>query len=404
MTLLIALTCIYGQRDCATFTPIVPETKFILVVDVSGSMSGEPLKDAKKGLHSFVDQMTIKDEAALITFSTSIDYALPMTSNKNVLKKEITSMRSGGGTHLYDAIAKAISIAKNLKEKVAIVTLTDGQDGGSKFSAKNIESMVAYQGIAFYAIGLGTVNSNALANIAKKANGKFLLTPNSRDLKSLYQKSLDVYKRKHMNNITNVAELMVHSLPAGRDVMIDGKKYGRSPLKIVGLKPGSHEITIDFSNGLWACTNELYASKVGFIKAYESDVNKNIAIMSVPHGSAVFFDDEFIGYTSPFGKKIKTKVKRSFLKKEVKTVDYSRELILENVPKGNHKILVVPFSGSDAEGMFDNFTYEFKMGANNLILDVNILKNNVEIVPYKGTLQPKRKKYELDTSTIFNDF
>ena len=49
MTLLIALTCIYGQRDCATFTPIVPETKFILVVDVSGSMSGEPLKDAKKG-------------------------------------------------------------------------------------------------------------------------------------------------------------------------------------------------------------------------------------------------------------------------------------------------------------------------------------------------------------------
>ena len=102
--------------------------------------------------------------------------------------------------------------------------------------------------------------------------------------------------------------------------------------------------------------------------------------------------------------KIKTKVKRSFLKKEVKTVDYSRELILENVPKGNHKILVVPFSGSDAEGMFDNFTYEFKMGANNLILDVNILKNNVEIVPYKGTLQPKRKKYELDTSTIFNDF
>ena len=392
------------QSNCTTFSPIVNTTRFILVVDVSGSMYGKPLDDAKLGLNAFVDQMEPGDEAALLAFSDDIYMTQAMTSDVNRLRKGIQSLQTIGGTHLYDAVAKAIDLSKNYSEKTAIVLLTDGQDGGSKFTARNIESMVAYHGIAFYAIGLGSVDDQALKTLAKKTSGEFDPTPNSSDLQKLYANTMRVYKKKHVSGGEDTAQLLVHSMPGGRPVFLDGQNFGKTPLKIINIQPGEHTVRVQFDVGPWECKSSYSAGKLGKVTAIESEVNKNIAVISIPHGTAVFLDEEFQGYTSNFAEKSTTETKGFLFKRTETTVDYSRELIIENVPKGKHILTLVPFADSEVSDIFDRLDYSFVMGAQNLIISADARTGQAVSEETKSVLKAKANRFQLDESNIFDDF
>ena len=77
----------------------------IVIVDVSGSMSGEPIMLVKESLKYIVELMNEKDNFALVTFSSYsniIDGLTPMTStNKNKILLDINNLRAGGGTNIY---------------------------------------------------------------------------------------------------------------------------------------------------------------------------------------------------------------------------------------------------------------------------------------------------------------
>ena len=403
-TLFISQSILFAQSNCVAFSPIVNITRFILVVDISGSMNGRPLDDAKQGLLSFVSKMDNSDEAALLTFSDEINLKRSMTSDRNALKQGVQSMTSGGGTHLYDAVAKAIAISKSYKGNTAIVLLTDGQDGGSQFSASHIESMVGYHGIAFYGIGLGTVDVKSLKAIAKKTSGEFDLTPNSAELKKIYENTLRVYKKKHRTSGEQSAQLLVHSMPGGKPVLFDGKAFGNTPVKIINIQPGEHSIVVNFDAGPVRCESKFEVGMLGKYKASESDVDKNVAIISIPHGCAVFLDDQFQGYTSNFLEKSTTSSTGIIFKKKKTVADYSRELILENVPKGKHVISVIPFAGSEIEGMFSKVNYPFVMGSKNLIIRTDARTNSAKLEVTKDPLKPQTNRFKLDDSSIFDDF
>jgi len=402
LILLIGLS--QAQSNCINFTPIMHTTRFILVVDVSGSMNGDPINDAKMGLMAFVDRMDNTDAAAIITFSDYVSLSQSMTKNKGTLKNTIRNIKSGGGTHLYDAVAKAINISKSYNEKIAIILLSDGQDGGSQFTARNIESMVGYHGVAFYGIGLGGVNEKALKTLADKTSGQLKLTPNSHELRHIYEQTLDVYKLNHVSNISSTGQLLVHSMPAGKSVFMEGREFGKTPLKIMNIAPGEYEVSVKFDAGPWTCNSKFQAGKMGFIKAYESEVDKNIAVITVPHGSAVFLDDEFQGYTSNFKTKVETETTGFIFKKKTKHVDYSEELILENVPKGKHILSIVPFSNSEVAGAFTAVEHTFTMGSDNLVIHMDARNGETTMEKTTDKLKPTTSRFKIDPSSVFDDF
>ena len=393
-----------AQTSCINFSPIINTTRFILVVDVSGSMNGNPIEDAKKGLIAFVDRMDNSDAAAMITFNHSVSLPQTMTTNKGTLKNAIHQIQSGGGTHLYDAVAKAINISKSYNEKVAIILLSDGQDGGSQFTARNIESMVGYHGVAFYGIGLGSVNEKALKTLADKTSGQLKLTPNSHELRHIYEQTLDVYKLNHVSNVSTTGQLLVHSMPAGKSVFMEGHEFGKTPLKISNISPGEYEIKVMFDAGPWKCTGKFQAGKAGFVKAIESEVDKNIAVITIPHGSAVFLDDEFQGYASDVKTKVETEMTGFIFKKKTKHVDYSKELILENVPRGKHVLTIVPFSDSEISSSFTTIEHTFTMGSENLVLHMDARNGNTTLETTTDKLKPKINRHEIDPSSVFDDF
>jgi hypothetical protein len=146
------------------------------------------------------------------------------------------------------------------------------------------------------------------------------------------------------------------------------------------------------------------AGMLGEVFAVESEVTKNIAVLSIPHGSAVFLDDDFQGYTSDVGLRA-TGEKPGGIFKRIKSVpDYSQELILQHVPVGQHVLTVIPFGNSDIGSVFNSVNYPFTMGKNNLIISVDALRGKTDLQETFEELVPSTRRFKLDQSTIFDDF
>ena len=401
-TLVISL--LEAQTTCVKYSPIINETRFVLVVDVSGSMSGQPLKDAKLGLKAFVNRMKGTDAAALITFNSSVTVQHPMTKNRGDLAKAIDALEAKGGTHIYDGVARALELCKGYEENSAVVLFTDGNDGGSQFTPVQIESMIGFQGSAFYAIGLGQIDKQALTTLAQKASGEFEATATSNALKQLYEKTMDIYKSKHANSKNQMSEIQIHSMPGQRKILVDGKYQGDTPLKISNIAPGEHEISIVFEGGEWTCSTSMKAGMLGEVFAVESEVTKNIAVLSIPHGSAVFLDDDFQGYTSDVGLRTTDKKTGGIFKRTKSVPDYSQELIIQHVSAGQHTLTIIPFGNSDIGSVFNSVKYPFTMGRNNLIISADALRGETDLQETTEELVPNTSRFKLDQSTIFDDF
>lgn len=87
----------------------------VLVLDVSGSMSGEPLEEMKKSAVKFCDDL-LTDEynnrVALVWYDDEIGF-IDFTNDLDELKNNIENIRSGGTTNMYGGLEKAIDLLGN---------------------------------------------------------------------------------------------------------------------------------------------------------------------------------------------------------------------------------------------------------------------------------------------------
>jgi Mg-chelatase subunit ChlD len=126
-------------RTITTVEPFVnPDVRVsvVLVIDVSGSLKGQPLADAKVAATRFLDRLSAQDRAAVIAFADKVNLDAPdaareaaFTSDKTALYKLIDGLQAGGGTPLYDAAYKAVQwVSQETIGNRAVILLTDGRD------------------------------------------------------------------------------------------------------------------------------------------------------------------------------------------------------------------------------------------------------------------------------------
>lgn len=107
------------------------ERNIVLVLDVSGSMQGDPIDETAQAAKKFVN--TVKDSEkdvgiALITFSTEADVICNFSKNYDYLLDCIDSINAYGNTNFVDALSKAEKLMSVLEsEKNSIVFFTDGE-------------------------------------------------------------------------------------------------------------------------------------------------------------------------------------------------------------------------------------------------------------------------------------
>jgi Ca-activated chloride channel family protein len=154
-----------------------------LLVDTSGSVNSR-FDFEQQAAVSFL-QKTLRpnfDRAFVLGFSTHGKLAQDFTDNLHLLEVGVHSLRSGGGTALYDAIYRACHdklIKDPSKNPVrrAIIVLSDGEDNQSDVTKAQAIEMAQRAEVIIYAIstddsGLILRGDKALQQLADATGGK----------------------------------------------------------------------------------------------------------------------------------------------------------------------------------------------------------------------------------------
>jgi VWFA-related protein len=164
-----------------------------LVIDTSTSMNrqGEEnkLDDAKTGAREFVSNLQPGDQAAVISFSTTVSVVQEFTEDVTALNNAIDGLVAGGDTALFDGVKKAIDRTAPTGGRQAVIVLADGQEGVSDSTAEDVIRLANRNGIPLYTIGLETQNYNEskLRDFATETGGRFFEAPHSDELETIYE-------------------------------------------------------------------------------------------------------------------------------------------------------------------------------------------------------------------------
>jgi tight adherence protein C len=179
----------------------VAPVNLVLALDLSGSMAGQPLADAKASIISMIGSLEPQDRAALVTFSSIARVAQPLTSDKNALTAATQRQGAGGNTAIYDAVALSLDVLgqRPATERRAIVLLTRGSDTASGTDRDAVAARAGQAGIPIYAVGFGSAidrpTLDALAT--RSANGRAYVAPNAAELRAIYAGLVELVRTEY---------------------------------------------------------------------------------------------------------------------------------------------------------------------------------------------------------------
>ncbi len=134
-----------------------------IVLDVSGSMSGEKFRAAQSALDRFMyDLLAPEDEVFILAFSDQTDLVSNWTTDRQQLANGLRRIRPRGGTALYDAVAEAVPMAQGgAHKKKAVVVISDGNDTDSSTDPGGLQSLIRETEVLVYAIGIDGTGSRS---------------------------------------------------------------------------------------------------------------------------------------------------------------------------------------------------------------------------------------------------
>ncbi len=140
--------------------------RVFLLIDVSSSMTGQPLTEAQTAAREFLLKCDLTAmEVGLISFSTLVALQSPATNNLRRLHAAIHRLEAEGSTNLTDALEMARGQLVASDRKRYIVLLTDGYPDAPE-SAVAQALGAREQGIEVVAIGTGDADREYLRRLA----------------------------------------------------------------------------------------------------------------------------------------------------------------------------------------------------------------------------------------------
>ncbi|MBI5303382.1 MAG: VWA domain-containing protein [Chloroflexi bacterium] len=149
----------------------------ILVLDVSGSMQGAKIDQAKRALGYVLDQLNSNDRFNIISFSTGTQaYAsgLRPASSREDARNFVSRLKAEGSTDINRALLEAMGTTDRERPTI-VIFLTDGLPTTGETNAQKIianVTNVAPKNVRLFTFGVGDdVNTILLDSLAEKLRG-----------------------------------------------------------------------------------------------------------------------------------------------------------------------------------------------------------------------------------------
>jgi uncharacterized membrane protein len=222
----------------------MPQGALVVVIDRSGSMSGEKLKTAKLAAVGAAKAVSSRDYLGVIAFDTVAEWKVPLAlaSDKGAIEGRIRRIGEGGGTDMYPAMVNARNALKKLNVGVRhVILLTDGHTGGGDCRKMAMEMAKDHISVSTVAVG-PDADSALLHDIARITKGRFHQVNDPKQLPKIFVKEAQVVRRALIveKRITprvtfGVNEIMrgIDALPPLDGYVLTGPKGGLSQLVMV---------------------------------------------------------------------------------------------------------------------------------------------------------------------------
>ena len=167
-----------------------------IVFDVSGSMSGKKIEQAKEALLTFIQTSHPDDEYFLVGFNSQPQLLLERTRNGNSVIDKLSLVDPRGSTALYDASYLALDrVMQGIYPKRAVLIISDGQDNNSRYTFSNLQRALKESGAILYAIGvegsaIGMLNVYGkllLNELASVSGGRVFFPRNSNQMNEAFE-------------------------------------------------------------------------------------------------------------------------------------------------------------------------------------------------------------------------
>lgn len=150
-----------------------------LVLDTSGSLTGDDLARARELATGVLQALPSGSEVAVFSFDDQARLVQPRTPDAEAVRRAVDALRSAGRfTALHDALYDA---SRYLREATgarrAILLMTDGRDENSALSLEDGLKLAQETLIPVFCVGVGRVEERVLRRIAKLTGGEYYPSP-----------------------------------------------------------------------------------------------------------------------------------------------------------------------------------------------------------------------------------
>lgn len=132
-----------------------------LTLDISDSMRGQRMADARSSLAHFLDKLlAVEDEASLLGFNHETKLFGQWTTERTSMRGKLEAIRPTGGTAMYDAIDAVLPLFESRQhQRAAILLVSDGADTASDMTPTLLKQKLVRSDVFLYAIGINSIDA-----------------------------------------------------------------------------------------------------------------------------------------------------------------------------------------------------------------------------------------------------
>jgi Ca-activated chloride channel family protein len=181
-----------------------PPVNLSLVIDRSGSMSGDKIAKAREAALEALSRLAPDDVLSVVAYDSNVETLVPAqrVGDGRRIAAAIRSIRSDGGTALFGGVSQGASeIRKHLEDRRyvhRVILLSDGQANVGPSAPDDLGRLGAAlrkEGVSVTTVGLGLgFNEDLMTRLAQRSDGNTYFVESSDDLPRIFAGELgDVF-------------------------------------------------------------------------------------------------------------------------------------------------------------------------------------------------------------------
>ena len=261
-----------------------------IVLDKSGSMSGNKIAKAKEAAIAAIRRLGKRDIVSIVVYDSTVQVVVPATklTDKESVIAKIRQISSGGSTALFAGVSKGAAEIRKFLDKNRVnrmILLSDGRANVGPQSPSELGDLGASlmkEGISVTTMGLGLdYNEDLMTRLAQKSSGNHLFIENANDLVALFNHEFDdvlsvvaqevVIDMRLAKGIRPIRTMNVDSEINGQQVIVklnqlysEQEKYALLEIEVppgkVGQSRAIAEVKVSYANMQTKTTDRLSSS------------------------------------------------------------------------------------------------------------------------------------------------